>query len=313
MIQFLGAMKALVTGAAGFIGSHLTDELLKRGWKVLAVDIADDVPNLKHIRNNDFEYRTVDVSVTDIVTEQMKGCDMVFHLAANSDTREGSVRPEIDINKTLFTTLSVLEAMRRSGVKRLFFSSSSAVYGDVGNIAVKEDFDGHPISYYGAAKLSSESLISSYAYMNSIDSLVFRFPNVVGPRLTHGVIFDFINKLKENDKELEVLGDGKQSKQYVHVYDLVNAIVDFSVDMGAGMEIYNVSTDSFATVNEIADMTCARLGLKNVKYNYTGGSCGWKGDVSTFTLDASKAKAKGWKFNYDSKGSIKKTLDEMVI
>jgi Nucleoside-diphosphate-sugar epimerases len=309
-------MKALVVGAAGFIGSHLTDELLKRRWNVTAIDVLSEkeAKNLEHIpRNSDFIYRTIDATDQEAVKEVVKGCDMVFHMAANADVLAGSKDPAMDISSTLMTTVSILEAMRKTGVKNIFFASSSAIYGDTRQEVLKEDRRGEPISYYGAAKLASEELIGSYAYMDSFNALIFRFPNVVGTRLTHGVIVDLMGKLKKNPKELEILGNGKQRKQYVHVSDLVNGIADFSEDVEPGMNIYNISTDSFTSVNEIADMICARLGLKDVKYKYAGGNVGWKGDVPMFAYDISKAKAKGWKFSHSSNESVKKTLDDIKI
>jgi len=309
-------MKALVVGAAGFIGSHLTDELLKRGWKVTAVDVFSrkEAKNLGHIpENSDLKYMKVDATDTEATEKAMKGCDTVFHMAANADVLAGSKDPTMDISSTLATTISILEAMRRTGVRNIFFASSSAIYGNTGQTILKEDMRGVPISYYGASKLASEELIGAYAYMDSFNALIFRFPNVVGTRLTHGVILDLAGKLKKNARELEILGDGKQRKQYVHVSDLTKAIVDFSENIEPGTNIYNISTDSFTTVNEIADMICARFGLENVRYLYSGGNVGWKGDVPMFAYDISKAKAKGWKFNYSSNESVKKTIDDMKI
>jgi len=303
-------MRVLITGAAGFIGSHLTDELLSRGWNVLATDILDqpDAKNLAHIDNERYEYRVLDVNDVNKTADAMKGCDVIFHLAANSDIRAGSSDPKLDMDSTLLTTISVLEAMRSSGVKNMLFASSSTVYGDTNGKKVKEDSQCFPISYYGAAKLASETLISTYSYMNSFNSLILRLPNVVGPRLTHGAIYDLLNKLRNDPKELEILGDGKQRKQYVHVSDVVKVIADMSSDV-SGTEIYNISPDSSTTVKEIADMICARLGLKGVKYRYTEGKCGWKGDIHSFSLDSSKAAAKGWKPSYGSNEAVQKALE----
>jgi UDP-glucose 4-epimerase len=148
--------------------------------------------------------------------------------------------------------------------------------------------------------------------MYSLNSLIFRFPNVVGPRLTHGVIFDFINKLRKNPKELEILGNGLQNKQYVHVLDLVKGIASFSERIEDGMNIYNISTDSFIDVNKIADIVCEGMNLKDVQYRYTGGSVGWKGDVPSFSYDIKKAKSKGWMFKYDSEQSVRETVKAVL-
>lgn len=307
-------MKALVTGGAGFIASHLEDKLIDNGWEVVSADCLKDTNNMSHLLdNNSFEHHIMDVTEVKELTEISKGCDFVFHLAANSDIRTGGENPEVDFRKTFLTTKSVLDAMVNNGIKNLFFSSTSAVYGEKLDVDLNEKTgDLQPISYYGAYKLASESIISAYTFMNSLNSLIFRFPNVVGPRLTHGVIFDFINKLKKNPKELEILGDGKQSKQYVYVTDLVNGILSFSNEIEEGFNIYNVSTDSFVNVDEIADTICSEMNLDNVQYRYTGGPVGWKGDVPSFSYDISKAEAKGWTYEYDSKRAVEETVKSVL-
>ena len=309
--------KAVISGGAGFIGSHLADSLLKEGWEVLAIDRIPpkDAVNIGHLAGNErFSYFMNDMKDRGTVEKLAEGSEMIFHLAANSDIQKGGKDPSIDLNDTLLTTVTMLEAARANGIKRFFFSSTSAVYGDLKGIQLREDTGGlEPISYYGASKLASEAMISAYSYMNDMDSLVFRFPNVVGPRLTHGVIFDFIKKLRADEKSLEILGNGKQSKQYVYVKDLVDGIVKFSSLMEKGYHMYNISTESFTTVTEIADMVCGRLGLTGVEYKYTGGDCGWKGDVPTFDYDIGKAKKKGWRYNFDSSGAVRKTLEDLDL
>jgi UDP-glucose 4-epimerase len=174
---------------------------------------------------------------------------------------------------------------------------------------MNEDIGGlSPISYYGGAKLASEAFISSYSYMNDFEVLIFRFPNVIGSGLTHGVIFDFIHKLKDNPKELEILGDGTQRKPYLYVLDLVEAINSFSHKERKGVEIYNIGVDSATTVKEIADMVCERMGLTDVEYKYTGGNVGWKGDVPVFQYDLAKIYATGWRGAHNSNDSVRDTL-----
>ena len=201
----------------------------------------------------------------------------------------------------------------KNDIKNMFFSSTSAVYGDIKGQLNEMTGGLKPISYYGASKLASEAMISSYSYMNDFNALVFRFPNVVGPRLTHGVIFDFIRKLKKDPKKLQILGNGKQNKQYVYVLDLVKGIADFSERMEKGYNLYNISTESFTDVNTIADLVCERLGLDDVKYEYTGGECGWKGDVPSFDYDVSKAKDHGWKYSFNSTESVRETLRNVDV
>ena len=306
---------AVVTGGAGFIGSQLVDKLIQKGYRVIATDMIPDdkAKNIAHLKDEkNFEYVCMDINKGEL-PEICKGCDCMFHLAANSDIRVGGQNPTVDFENTLTTTKSVLDAMKQDSSPRMFFSSTSAVYGDKSGRALTEDEgDLRPISYYGASKLASEALISAYSYMNSFDALVFRFPNVVGPRLTHGVIFDFIEKLRKDPRKLQILGDGKQNKQYVYSPDLVDGIVDFMDRDYKGMNIFNISTESFTDVNTIADIICREMGLKDVEYEYTGGNCGWKGDVPSFDYDISKAKAAGWKFRYNSTQAVEMTVRDAL-
>ena len=309
------AGKVVVTGGAGFIPSHVEDILVSKGYDVTAVDVIDrkDCHNISHLFDRpNFSYIRADASDVDSMVKATEGCDFVYHMAANSDIRNGGKDPSIDFNKTFLTTRATLEAMRVNGIKKLFFSSTSAVYGDRKGLLDENTGGLQPISYYGACKLASESLISSYAYMNDFDALIFRFPNVIGPRLTHGVIFDFIGKLKRDPTKLQILGDGKQNKQYVYVLDLVKGICDFADRIEKGVNVYNVSTESFTDVNAIADLVCERMGLEP-EYQYTGGSTGWKGDVSSFAYNVEKAKARGWKYEFDSTGSVRETLRTLDI
>ncbi len=197
------AEKVLVTGGAGFIPSHLEDILVEKGYDVTAVDIIDrgSCSNIAHLLDlPNFHYIQADVTDVDAMVRASEGMDFVYHMAANSDIRNGGKDPNIDHMKTFQTTRSVLEAMRINGIGNMFFSSTSAVYGDRKGLLDEMTGGLQPISYYGACKLASESLISAYSYMNDFNALILRFPNVIGPRLTHGVIFDFIGKLKRDPK-----------------------------------------------------------------------------------------------------------------
>jgi UDP-glucose 4-epimerase len=309
----------LITGGAGFIGSHLTGKLLKEGNRVICVDNFElgRKENLAmYSDNSNLEIIELDVSEVDKFSDLLaeKKIDRIYHLAANSDIQKSARMPGVDFKNTFSTTYSVLEGMRRNGIKKLFFASTSAVYGDKAGVNLTENIGSlSPISYYGGAKLASEAFISSYAYMNEMEVLIFRFPNVIGPNLTHGVIFDFIKKLQNNPKELEILGDGTQCKPYLYVLDLVNAIVEYSHRQKRGVEIYNIGVETATTVTEIADMVCKKLGLKDVKYNYTGGNVGWKGDVPAFQYDLSKIYATGWKPAHNSNQSVQATLDSLEL
>lgn len=309
----------LITGGAGFIGAHLSRTLLADGHKVVTADdfTLGSRENVSDCLNDsNFTLIEQDVTELDKLVELINkySIERIYHLAANSDIQKSAAKPGIDYDKTFNTTYSVVEAMRITGCKKLFFASTSAVYGDKVGVNISEDIGGlSPISYYGAAKLASEAFISSYSYMNDFETLIFRFPNVIGPGLTHGVIFDFINKLRKNPKELEILGDGTQCKPYLYVLDLVDAINEFSHKDRDGVEIFNIGVDTATTVTEIADMVCERMGLTDVHYKYTGGNVGWKGDVPAFQYDLSKIYAAGWRPVHNSNESVRDTLAHAKI
>ena len=234
--------------------------------------------------------------------------EYVFHLAANSDIQASANDPLIECHNTYLTTFTLLECMRLYGVKRFFFASTSAVYGDMHGECVAEDCPSlQPISYYGGAKLGAEGIISSYTYMNDMQTLIFRFPNVIGPRLTHGVIFDFIKRLRAEPDHLRILGNGQQSKPYIYVMDLVDAILYF-MDVPKGITLYNVGVEDQIEVKKIAEIVVEQMGLKNVKLEYTGGVGGWKGDVPVFQYDLSKIHAAGWYAKCNSEESVRKTV-----
>lgn len=302
-------MKALVTGGAGFIAKNLEKRLLKDGWNVISVDISNE--DMSCFEDNDnFTFERLDATDTSELAEISKGCDTVFHLAANTDIRLTKDLPELEFKRTFLTTRSVLECMRTNNIEKLFFSSSSAVYG-IKDGLLKEDMGYlRPVSYYGSYKLASESLIKTYSAINGIDALIFRLPNVVGPNMTHGVVFDFINKLKNDPEGLEILGNGEQEKQYSYVSDIINGIMNF-LKRTSGIELYNISNDSSITVNEIANIVCEKMNLEP-NYEYTGGDTGWEGDVPRYMFDISKARAKGWTFKYDSETAIRESVTEQL-
>ena len=240
--------------------------------------------------------------------------DAVYHLAANSDIQKGGKEPSIDFNDTFLTTRAFLEGMRKADVKKMFFASTSAVYGEMLDVELTETTGGlMPVSYYGGAKLASEAVISSYVSMCDMSVVIFRFPNVIGPRLTHGVIFDFIKKLQKNPHELEILGNGTQCKPYIYVHDLVEAIVMLTKEFNPGEIVYNLSVNSEGTtVTRIAEIVVEELGLENVKFAYTGGNRGWKGDVPRFKYDISKVLSTGWTPKHTSDEAVRQTVRDAV-
>lgn len=314
-------MNTMVIGGAGFIGSHLCDALLADGHQVICIDnfSLGTKENISHLQEKEkfilYEADAADRDLLDGIFAKTEP-EIVYHLAANSDIQASAVNPDVEYRNTYTTTYNVLCCMRKCGVKRLFFASTSAVYGDKRDVLLDENTPNlSPISYYGAAKLGSEALISAFTYMNDMRSLVFRFPNVIGPRLTHGVIFDFIRKLQKDGSQLEILGDGRQTKPYIYVTDLVNAIVRFSVseiEKINGVSLYNLGVEGESSVTNIADILCEEMGLKGVKYHYTGGEGGWKGDVPRFQYCIDKIHKEGWKAEYTSDEAVRKTIQNVL-
>lgn len=310
-------MKILVAGGAGFIGSHLVDALLTEGHNVVCVDnfFIGTRENIKHLLGEPrFTFYEKDLSdITQILPIfEQEQVDYVFHLAANSDIQASAQSPMIEYKNTYSTTFVLLECMRLCGVKKLFFASTSAVYGEQMGVHVGEDtVPLRPISYYGGAKLGSEGIISSFAYMNDMSVLIFRFPNVIGPRLTHGVIFDFVKRLKADPSHLRILGDGKQSKPYLYALDLVDAIIRFR-DCPRGVTVYNVGVESQTSVTRIAEIVCEKMGLAGIPFEYTGGRGGWKGDVPVFAYNLEKIHSAGWSAGMTSDEAVAKTV-EMVL
>ncbi|WP_308541003.1 NAD-dependent epimerase/dehydratase family protein [uncultured Oscillibacter sp.] len=310
-------MKVMVAGGAGFIGSHLIDALLAEGNDVVCVDnfFIGTKENIAHLHGNPhFKFYEQDLTDLDRMLEifRTEQVEYVFHLAANSDIQASAQSPMIEYKNTYSTTFILLECMRLCGVKKLFFASTSAVYGEQMGAEVSEEAVAlKPISYYGGAKLGSEGIISSFAYMNDMSVLVFRFPNVIGPRLTHGVIFDFVKRLKEDPSHLRILGDGRQSKPYIYVLDLVDAIMRFK-DAEKGVTLYNVGVETQTSVTRIAEIVCEKMGLTGIPFEYTGGRGGWKGDVPVFAYNLDKIHATGWKASMTSDEAVAKTV-EMVL
>lgn len=311
-------MRILLAGGVGFIGSHLADRLLEDGHTVVCADrLIMGSQNIRHLEGSErflfCKAELADLQETEKLFRQ-NHFDAVYHLAANSDIQKGGKEPDIDFHDTLLTTRALLEGMRRNGVKKLFFASTSAVYGEMPDAELTETTGGlMPVSYYGGAKLASEALISSYAAMEDMSAVIVRFPNVIGPRLTHGVIYDFIRKLKNDPAKLEILGDGTQCKPYIYVTDLIRAVIHLTRNWTAGEQVYNLSADSEGTtVNRIAEIVTEEMGLKDVVFSYTGGKRGWKGDVPGFRYQISKILSTGWKPDYTSDEAVRMSVRDAV-
>jgi UDP-glucose 4-epimerase len=309
-------MKAFVTGGAGFIGSHLVDKLISKGNSVTVYDNLSSGNKKfleKNKKNNKLNFIEADLLDFERLKKEIKGHEVVFHIAANPFVRLGEKQTRLDLEQGPIATYNLLEAMRLNKIKKIVFSSSSVVYAETPPIAIPETYGPTlPISLYGAGKLAAEGLISAFCGTFGFQAWIYRFANVVGIRGTHGVIVDFIDKLKKNLKELEILGDGKQQKPYLHVFDVVSGILHGFEHSNNQLNLFNLSCDTDTTVKRIADMVVEEMGLKNVKYNFTGGKRGWAGDVPRFLLDASKLNKIGWKPNYTSDEAVRKSIREVL-
>jgi UDP-glucose 4-epimerase len=309
--------KYAILGGAGFIGNHLSERLLSDGNEVLVIDNFCSGSNLHVSRFRDnpkFTIETEDIRDTKSLSKLLTGINTVVHLASNPDISKAATEPRIDfINGTVLTE-SVVEACRKSGVKNILYSSGSGVYGDAGTDVLTESSSLSPISTYGASKLAGEALLSSYAFMFDIKSIVFRFANVVGGMQTHGIGYDFLKKLKLDNTKLEILGDGTQSKSYIHVSDVISGILKAKSRSTSPFEVFNVSTNDSLTVKEIADLTLMISGLenKNVDYLFTGGKRGWKADIPIVRLSSEKLRSLGWVPYYNSFTAMKSSLEQMI-
>ncbi len=308
--------RAIVTGGAGFIGSNIVDHLLNKGWEVAIID------NLSTGRE-EFIREALRSRKVSLVKADLKfsgwenilsGANMVYHLAANPEVKSSITDPRTHFQENVLATFNVLEACRRNDVSVFIFASSSTVYGDAEKFPTPEEHPLKPISMYGAAKLASEDLISAYSRIYGIRSVIFRFANIVGPRQTHGVIVDFIKKLRKNNRRLEILGDGSQRKSYLHVNDLIKGIdagVNYLIQTNGDYEVFNVGNEDWVTVREIADIVVEEMGLNNVEYVFKPGTPdgrGWVGDVKFMLLDVSKLESLGWKPTMSSSEALRKTV-----
>jgi UDP-glucose 4-epimerase len=316
-------MRAFVSGGAGFIGSHLVAALVERG-QFDEVVIYDNFSSgtAEHIApmQSSGRVRVVAGDLKELATlsDAMRGADVVFHLAANPDIAKAVTKPDIDFWEGTFLAQNVLEAMRVNEVRQIFYTSGSGVYGDSPQTVFAESYGPcFPISTYGASKLACEALISAYCHMFGFVGRAFRFANVVGPRQTHGVGYDFIRRLGQDPTQLRILGDGSQCKAYIHVDDVLNAIFLVAQAGEAGAEafdVFNVATDDYVTVREIADLAVAESGLTlpAVRYEFTGGDRGWKGDVPKVLFDVQKIRSLGWRATRSSSEALRDSLRSMI-
>jgi UDP-glucose 4-epimerase len=302
--------RCLVTGVAGFIGSHLAEYLLDRGNVVTGYD------NLSSGRkewlnpfssNPQFKFIQADLLDLSALEEATRRHDVVFHLAANTDIPRGNKDPRIDFDNCIVGTFNMLEAMRVTGVRQLIFASSSTVTGEPLIRPTPEDVGPLlPISHYGAGKMAGEGMISAFSHLHGIRAWMFRFGNVVGSRMGHGIIYDFIHKLEVNPEELEILGDGKQEKNYFLVEDCISGILfAFERARERPCDVFNLGTETTVTAAEIGRIVAEEMGLNGVRFHFTGGSQGWPGDVPRVIYDVRKMKRLGWEPKHTSAEAVR--------
>ncbi len=339
--------RSFIVGGAGFIGSHLSHELLRRPNQELVVYDNLASGSRSHLGDlldaSRLELLVADVQDLDRLVEAMRGVDHVYHFAANPDIARAMTDPAVDFWQGTYLTQNVIEAMRINSVPRITYASGSGVYGDRGTEEVDEDFGPlapistygasklagvygdrgteevdedfgplAPISTYGASKLACEVMLAAYTHMFGLHAAVFRFANVVGKHQTHGVTYDFVRRLLADPTRLQILGDGSQSKSYIHVADVVAAMVLLSDQGWEGFEIFNAGTGDFITVTEIADLVVERMGLIGVGYDYAGGTRGWKGDVPVVRFRSDKLAARGWQCGLTSREALIESIDANI-
>jgi UDP-glucose 4-epimerase len=309
-----------IAGGAGFIGSHFTDRLLC-DRAVEAVTLYDNFTSGRqwhyahHEQDRRLHVLCSDVKDMAALERSMAGHDVVIHLASNPDIARAAVEPDIDFREGTFLTQQIVEAMRRTRTPRLLYASGSGVYGDLGEREAQEDFGPLvPVSTYGASKLAGEALIASYCAMFDITACAFRFGNVVGARQTHGVGFDFIRRLRSEPDRLRILGDGQQSKSYIHVEDVIAAVLTAHQKTEKNFQVYNVATGDYITVTEIARLAMEVAGLseEEVRLEYTGGDRGWKGDVPIVRLNTDRIRSLDWTCKRTSRQALSEAMQAML-
>ena len=310
-----------VTGGAGFIGSHIVDMLLNDGYKVTAIDNLSNgqKPFIEpRLSDPNFTFIEGDVLDGDVLTSTMAGHDLVWHLAANTDIIAGHEDPVRDLRDCVQATFQVLMSMRENGIAPILFSSTGAVYGELCHDTASDESAGPllPISTYAAGKISCEAFLSSFAHLFGVKAWVFRFGNVIGARMTHGVIFDFIAKLKRNPTELEILGDGSQEKNYFLVEECIGgmgyAFQNIPMTDEAPVDIYNLGTDSITRVTDIAKIIIEEMNLPDAKIVIEGSKRAWPGDQPKVHITVDKMKARGWTAQLSSDEAVRTAVQRML-
>lgn len=306
-----------IAGGAGFIGAHLVNRLLATtAAHVVVYDNFSTGRRWAFAEQKDgrrLEIIEADVADLKRLQEAMQGSDVVYQLAANSDIARAANEPAVDFWNGFYLTQNVLEAMRISGCKRILFSSGSGVYGDVPPIPLPEAYPNMiPISTYGASKLAGEALISAYGHLFGIKGTALRFANVVGPHQTHGVAYDFIRRLLKDKSRLLIYGDGRQTKPYIYIDDVLDAFQMMERLQAGCYDVFNVGTEDHLTVAQIAEIVVSKMKFAGVAFEYTGGARGWKADVPVYRLASAKIRSLGWRSKFNSRQAVEMAVEAML-
>jgi len=315
---FLENKKILITGGLGFFGKNLTTYLLENTDYTITIFDNNSINTFEsfknHFKSDRITYVIDDLKNPSLLEDALTNIDLVFHLAANSDISKGVNDPQIDFLNTTTSTFNLLTAMKKVGVKKIVFSSGSGVYGMNNENIFDENYAPlYPVSHYGASKLCAEAMISSFVHMHDMQAFIFRFANIVGDWQSHGVAYDFINRLKKSPERLVVLGNGYQNKSYIHVSDVLSAIFCvLNMENAQKIQSINVSNDDLITVRDIVKIILMEMGLVSTTVEYGTTPYGWIGDVPEIKLINKRIKSLGWNYNYNSEQSIRKAVQFLI-
>jgi len=310
---------AVITGGAGFIGSYIAEKLVENGTDTKVIDnlVTGKKENLSKCFDQDnFSFLEYDLGNLDGIEDHLGDADILFHFAADPEVRTGYSKPEDSFEQNIVNTFNLLQKIKQSKIKKIVFASSSSVYGDAKIIPTNEEYGPlSPISHYGASKLACEAMVSSFCHNYNIEGVILRLANVIGLRGRHGLIWDLVHKLKINQDELELLGDGKQTKSFIHISDAIDGIFFSLNNLQDKVEVFNLGSEDSVEIMDVAKIVCKNMGLNEIKINLTGGvddGRGWKGDIKIAHLDISKLKNLGWRPKLSSLEAADVTSQEII-